>query len=174
MREHELAEGNEHEGESEHKVGNEREGESKHEREEERADEDDSIGHDGGAPVKTRGRGGNGLVKAHGHEKERRVFHDKDIRICEAVKAREVDDDSHWREGAKVGDRRIRARGEEMENESDNDSQMSVLALHDRTPEGCDRPGRTTGRRTRVRMALESSSLAGLVARWGGRGNCRR
>ena len=153
MREHEHGEENEHEGESEHEVGNEREGESEHEREEERADEDDSIGHDGGAPAKTRGRGGNGLAKARDLKEERRVVHDKGIRICEAVKAREVDNDSHWREGAKVGDRRTRARGEEMENGGGNDSQMSVLALHDRTPEGCDRPGRTTGRMTRVRMA---------------------
>ena len=147
MREHEHGEENEHEGESEHEVG------SEHEREEERADEDDSIGHDGGAPAKARGRGGNGLVKTRDLEEERRVVRDKGIRICEAVKAREVDNDSHWREGAKVGDRRTRARGEEMENGGDNDSQMSVLALHDRTPEGCDRPGHTTGCRTRVLVA---------------------
>ena len=133
MREHEHGEENEHEGE--------------------RADEDDSIGHDGGAPAKTRGRGGNGLVKVRDLEEERRVVHDKGIRICEAVKAHEVDNDSHWREGAKVGDRRTRARGEEMENGGGNDSQMSVLVLHDRTPEGFDRPGRTTGHRTRVLVA---------------------
>ena len=153
MREHEHGEENEHEGESEHEVGNEREGESEHEREEERADEDDSIGHDGGAPAKTRGRGGNGLAKARDLEEERRVVRDKGVRICEAVKAREVDNDSHWREGAKVGDRRTRAREEGTENGGDSGIQMSVLVLHDRTPEGYDRLGRTTGHRTRVLVA---------------------
>ena len=153
MREHELAEGNEHEGESKHEVGNEREGESEHECEEERADEDDNIGHDGGVPAKTRDRGGNDLVKARGHEEERRVVRDKGIRICEVAKARELDNGSHWHEGVRVVSRRTRACEEGTENGGDSGSQMSVLVLHDRTPEGFDRPGRTTGHRTRVLVA---------------------
>ena len=141
MREHEHGEENEHEGESEH------------EREEERADEDNSIGHGGGAPAKARGRGGNGLVKARSYEEERRVVRDKGVRICEAVKARELDNGSHWSEGVKADGRRIRAREEGTENGGDIGIQMSVLVLHDRTPEGYDRPGRTTGHRTRVLAA---------------------
>ena len=147
MREHEHAEGNEHEEVSEY------EEESEHEHEGERADEDDNIGHDGGVPAKARDRGGNGLVKVRGYEEERRVVRDKGIRICEVAKARELDNGSHWREGVKVDGRRTRAREEGTENGGDIGIQMSVLVLHDRTPEGYDRPGRTTGHRTRVLAA---------------------
>ena len=134
MREHELVEGNEHEvgseyeEENEHEVGSEYKEENEHE--EERVGKDDSIGHDGGAPVRARDRGGNGLVKAH-----------------------EVNNGSHGREGVKGGDRRTHAREEGMEYGGDNDNQKCVLALRNRTPEGYNRPGRTTGHRTHIRMA---------------------
>ena len=123
MREHERAEGNEHEEVSEYEEESEHEGE--------RVGEDDNIGHDDGALVKARGRGGNGLVKA-----------------------REVDSGSHGRVGVKGGDRRTRACEGGMEYGGGNDSQRSVLVLRNLIPEGYDRPGRTTGCRTRVLVTI--------------------